>query len=209
MLVQGLKETFDEDYGNERYRNLYISLEYPSQREAFPGVWVDFEPTGQMEVIAIGGGNQYVSHTDETTGDEVWSTYITWKFQGLANFTITALGNLEFSRVFDEVAKVMAFGRERPDRNTFRSYIENNEFVAANFDFDQIAVGGFAQTPGTPWGGEEDVIWEGTISMEVVGEFNSDGATSELVSLKKIEVYPIGPGETDPTLAQPDTTQWV
>lgn len=196
-LRKAIIETFDEDYPREEWRAVHASLEYPSTAQDYPGIWIDFEPTGQFEIVQVGGGQQYtVDATDPA--HPIFHTFTTWHFQGVAQFTVVALAPLEHARLFDELAKVMAFGRENPATSTFRSIIEQNDFVAMNIDFDQIGVGGFDATPGTPWG-TEDTIWEGTLSMEVKGEFNSDGVTGDLVPLRAITIYPLAPGDTPPS----------
>jgi hypothetical protein len=68
-----------------------------------------------------------------------------------------------------------------------------------NFDFDEIGQRGFSAAPGTPWG-TDDVVYEGTLAMECVGEFVSNIDTGEIVGvISAIQVTPYSDKEEDPT----------
>ncbi len=184
-LVEAMKLTFDSEYVNEDFRTVRISIDYPVEQAGYPGIWVDFEPEGQLETVGI-DHHEYATVSEE---EETTRRVGRWRFQGFATFTIVAMSSLERDRLFDEVVRVMAFGKEQEQTNQFRSYIEDNEFVAMNIDFDQIGVSGVSAVPGTPWGTEE-VIYEITVSMECVGEFVSDGIGATLVPLSAVVMYP-------------------
>lgn len=98
-----------------------------------------------------------------------------------------ALSSFERDRLYDELIRTMAFTREVDQVTEFRSYVEDNDLIAANMDFDTIESRGNAASPGTPWGTDE-IIYERTISMQIIGEFISEGTTGSLVPLKRIIV---------------------
>jgi hypothetical protein len=102
----------------------------------------------------------------------------------------------------------MAFGGENAQTAEFRSYIEDNEFIAANFDFDQIDVRAITHAVGTPWGSDE-VIYEATIAMEVVFEFVADHQTGTLIPITAIQVTHYADDEPDPFEVADDTEGWV
>jgi hypothetical protein len=65
-------------------------------------------------------------------------------------------------------------------------------------DFDTLQPSGAAAAPGTPWGSDE-IIYERTISQQVVGEFVVDPATGALLPLSEITVTArTGGTEDDP-----------
>jgi hypothetical protein len=162
-------------------RNLYVSIEYPVQPQAFPSIWVDFENTGSLQIAGI-------AHTEVMETDEAITEVTRWRFSGYASFTVVALSSLERDRMYDELVRTMAFAnRDAAQISEFREHIEHNEFVAMNMDFDQIESRGNAASPGTPWGTDE-IIYERTINMELIGEFVSDGSTHTLVPLSRIIV---------------------
>ncbi len=113
-----------------------------------------------------------------------------FKFEGTASFTIVALTSLERDRFYDEVIRVLAFGNENPYTNQFRQVLEDNDLIAVNAKFDEISVGGNASAPGTPWGTDE-IIYETTVSLDLVGEFVADPVAQALVLLSAIIVTPV------------------
>ena len=173
-LVAALQETFDGNYPEEKLREIKVSIEYPVQAQDYPSIWVDFEEAS-LQTAGI----------DHHETDEDGNLVLRWRFEGHASYTIAALTSLERDRIFDELIKVLAFGRSSEHLSAFRQFIENNTFVAMNFDFDQIEVSGNAATPGTPWETDE-IIYESTLVMQVLGEFITDVDTGNLVPLSKI-----------------------
>lgn len=198
-LVEAIKQTFDQDYPEADFRDIWTSIEYPVQPQNFPGIWVDYEDNGEVHIAGI-------NHVEFSTPvDGAYRRYTRWRFTGYAQFTVMALSSLERDRLYDELVRVLAFGNyfaDNPAINKFRNYVENNEFIAMNMDFDQIDPTGNAASPGTPWGTDE-IVYERTINMELIGEFVSDGVTLELVPLSKV-VFDIFPEQPDGTYT--DTT---
>lgn len=183
LLTDAMKVTFDEDYPVAQFQNLKVSIEFPIERTDFPSIWVDFEMAGQLQ-------NAGVAHQELAVGNTTVGTLSRWRFQGYAVFTIFAFTSLERDLLFDEVLKVLAFGKEVSATAVFRNYIENNDLIACNFDFDQVAMGQMSTTPGTPWGTDE-LMYEVSVRMECLGEFVSDGLQIIKVPLSKITVLPV------------------
>lgn len=182
MLVESLRNTFDADYPVEDFRNVHCSIEYPIDSQNYPGVWVDYEDTDALVIAGIDH-----SETSEPNIDLEVNRFTRWKFTGYASYTVVALTSLERDRLFDEMVRVIAFGKESTETRAFRQTIEDNELIAANFDFDKIQPRGNAAAPGTPWGTDE-MIYERTLNMEVIGEFISDAITGMLVPLSAIVI---------------------
>lgn len=182
MLVEAIQGTFDQQYPVAQFRGVHCSIEYPVKPQEYPGIWVDYDDTKPLQTAGVD------HHETNIVGSTV-ERYQRWKFAGYASFTMAALTSLERDRLYDEVVRVLAFGRAAPETKRFREYVEGNDLIAANFDFDQIEVRGNAAIPGTPWGTDE-YIYERTINMEVVGEFVSDAETGLLVPLSRIQVDP-------------------
>lgn len=190
-VTDAAKRVFDAEYPVEQFRGLHIDIEYPSEKDNYPGIWVDFEPTRELTVAGIG-------HVEYRLGDVEYQAFRKWTFAGHVTYTIVALSNFERARLFDEMVKVLAFGGEQAARSQFREAIESNEFIAINFDFDEIGVRGKAETLGTPWGTDE-MIYEVTVAMECLGEFASEGETATLIPLSKITPIPYTVPPGDPT----------
>lgn len=180
ILVEAARRTFNGDYTNPQMRNLYISQEYPALEVNYPGIWVDFSPSGDLSPVGIGHYEEDVSVGGQVT------RYKRWYFQGFTTFTVAALSTLDRDLMFDEMARVMAFGDERPDTSPFRAWIEGNDWIATQMKWESIGQSGFASSPGTPWGTDE-VISEATLRVETFGEFLSDGLTRTIVPLSAID----------------------
>lgn len=193
LLTVAMQDTFDADYPIEQFRDLHVSIEFPDDRQHYPSLWVDFEPTGQLTRAGV----NHIEIAPTETGDAA-RAFTTWRFQGYATYTIAAMTSLERDLLFDEVVRVLAFGGEDPATNTFRATIETSDLLDVNIDFDEIGVRGTANTPGTPWGTDE-MIYETTIAMEVLGEFRADMSTGTLLPLTAIEALGFTLTEGDPS----------
>lgn len=187
MLVDAIKQTFNEDYPVKDFQGIHCSIEYPIDKMAYPGIWVDYTDTGNLMIAGI----NHREYSDEAA-DGTRKRYTRWRFSGYAQFTVVALSSLQRDRLYDELVRIMAFGNAPQGGGTdlniinrFRQIVESNEFIACNFDFDQIEPTGNAAAPGTPWGSDE-IIYERSLNMEVIGEFVSDGETLALVDLAKV-----------------------
>lgn len=201
LLTDAMQKTFDSDYIEADFRQINISIEYPEREQDYPGIWVDFDPTTELEVVGVG----HQEHSEPSAEGAV-RKFTRWRYQGYATYTIVAMSSLERDRLFDEVLRVMAFGKEQPQTSEFRTTIESNDLIACNFDFDQLGIRGMTATPGTPWQTDE-VIYEVTVVMEAIGEFVSDGTSQTLIPLSAVEVFPQATNEPDPLPEDPDGWQ--
>lgn len=178
-LVDACKQTFTSDYPVQEMRDLWVSIEYPVAPQNFPGLWIDYEDTGPVQIAGIG-------HTEQTVGSGFLTVATRWRFSGIASFTVVAFTSLERDIMYDELIRTFAFAsRDDQQISVFRQTVETNDLIAMNMNFDRVDPRGSAQAPGTPWGTDE-VIYERTINIELIGEFVSDGATSALVSLSHL-----------------------
>lgn len=193
LLVKALREAFDHpDYPVEKLHGTKVSLDYPIAREEYPAVWVEFTPQGSVRNIGI-GHREYITNDDDSI-TEVQR----WTFRGTANFTVVALDSLERMDIADELIKIFAFGLEDSARKMFRGRIETNGLIATQMDWDEVDQRGFVVTQGTPWG-TNDVVYEGTLAMEVQGEFLSDGKTDALIRVDEFRIIPRPEGQPDTT----------
>lgn len=192
VLREGIYQTFDSEYVESDFRDIFISLEFPVKKADYPGIWVDFSPRGNLQVAGVHHG-EYAD--PDASGNS--RLFTRWFFEGEASFTVVGLTSLERDRLYDEVVRVLAFGQEAPSTSEFRTYVEDNEFIGMNLNFDQIGQRGHTQSVGTPWG-TNDVIYEGEVSMTMRGEFIADSQTNTLVPLSEIVAYPYADNESDP-----------
>lgn len=176
-LVVAMQKTFDNQYPDERLRSLRVSIEYPIEKQDYPSIWVNFEESGSLQ-------NAGIAHTEYDEDDRPFQR---WTFEGDATYTIAAFSSLERDRIYDEIVRVMAFSGSHEYLSPFREFIESNDFIAMNANFDQIEAHGDSAAPGTPWDTDE-VIYERSVSIHVIGEFFTQVGDGNLIRLSKILV---------------------
>lgn len=181
-VTEALKNTFGPGYSNPDFANLHVSIEYPDQPQHYPGIWINYEDTGD---IVRAGINQLETVTDFNGVHQVTR----WRFTGSLSFTVAAFSSLERDRLYDEMVRIIAFANvDTPQVSTFRETIESNDFLGINVQYDVLSSSGDAATPGTPWGSQDETIYERTLSTDVIGEFVSDPTTNSLVILSAVQV---------------------
>jgi hypothetical protein len=186
VITSGLQSVFHGDYvsmdDQPDFAGLHVSIEYPLNPQDYPGIWVDFEPEGELSRGGIDDINSFLPN-----GDSSLTPLYLWRAQGWATYTLAALTSLQRARLHDEIVRVFAFGSD-PTVAAFRGSIESNDYLAMNMDFDRIAERGASATAGTPWGTEE-IIYEVTLAMQCVIEFYSTANKDKLYPLSQIQIY--------------------
>jgi hypothetical protein len=167
-----------------KFRNANISLEYPIDVQDYPSLWVDYDDT--QPLLRAGIAHQ---ETRSPLDGATVAPFTRWRFQGYVSVTAVAMTSLERDELFDEVVRVVAFGNEDTIVGRFKSRIANNDLIAANLQTDKIDVRGSAASPGTPWGTDE-MMYERSLNLEIIGEFVPDPSTGVLIPLSRIKVIP-------------------
>lgn len=199
LFRDAMSKTFDGAYPVPDFRDLLVSMEYPTKEGEIPSIWLDFEPIGPLRPVAIGG---YEDEFDEDAG--VYHRSARWSFAGNITFTSVALTSLEADRLFDQIVAVIAFGQLDPTRSQFRQQIENDDLMEVSVNFDQVDQRGFSSAPGTPWG-TDSMMYERTISIQAVGEFVNKPGSYELLPISGYKIYEyINELESDPSPPPPD-----
>lgn len=186
VITSGLESVFNANYvamdGNTDFANLHVSIEYPVDKQDYPGIWVDFEPEGEL---TRGGIDDIATFLPNNDGS--FSELYLWRAEGWATYTLATMTSFQRARLHDEVVRVFAFNQD-PAVAVFRQTIENNNFLAMNMNFDVIAERGSGANPGTPWGTEE-IIYEITLGMQCVIEFVSNESQSKLYPMGEIDLF--------------------
>jgi hypothetical protein len=181
LLNEALHTTFDVSYPVPEFRGVHIGLEYPVDAQGYPSVWIDFEDT--QPVLRAGIGHlEYVNPNDGTTPV---APFTRWRFQGYVSLTAVALTSLERDRLYDELVRVVAFSNEDGIVGRFKSTIASNDLIAATLNTDKIEGRGNSAVPGTPWGTDE-IMYEKSLNLELIGEFVPDPVAGVLVNLSRI-----------------------
>jgi hypothetical protein len=182
LLVEAIQGTFDSVYPVAKFRNVHASLEYPVDSQDYPSLWVDYDDTQPL----MRAGVAHLEDVSPINGTTV-APFTRWRFQGYVSVTAVALTSLERDELFDEVVRVVAFGNEDSVIGRFKDRIANNDLIAANLQTDKIDVRGSAAAPGTPWGTDE-LMYERSLNLEIIGEFVPDPSTGTLIPLSRIEI---------------------
>jgi hypothetical protein len=157
-------------------------MEYPTDEHNVPTIWVDYEDIQDLKTAGV-GHVEYIP-TPQGTFQKVKR----WMFGGYLTLTVASLTSLERDRIMDLLVALIAFGEDNPQTQSFRAYIENNPFIAAEFNWDLIKMTSQGANPGTPWG-TEDIMYEKSMAITVIGEFVSDPSTTSLVKLSDIAIH--------------------
>lgn len=195
VMVQGMKDVFQSpDYPEtdfqgfrdnaDEYPKVNIGIEYPVSANGYPGVWVNFSPTDSLRKSGIDNAEYTLITVD---GESVYQKVTRWMFRGLIDFTVFALSSLERDRLLDEVIKVVAAPQNNPlGRGLFRQSLIDTPLLAVQPDFDTLSLQGESASQGTPWG-SDDIIYEITVGMGLMGEFVDD-AYGTLIRLTDVIV---------------------
>lgn len=172
-----------------------IDMEYPIEKESYPGIWVQFSFS---DIMQAGIAHEPLLRTvveaaTDTTPEIVnWEPIREFQFRGRVTLTIVALSSLERDRLSDAVITMLAFSRvpeytltdPNADTKQFRQLIASlaeNPYVSMTINHDQIIPGGQAMTTGVPWD-EEIPGYEDTYSFDILGQtnivFHNDGTYS-------------------------------
>jgi hypothetical protein len=210
---EALAAVFDAEHPNERLRDIPISTDYPLREVDYPGLWINFSMQGAVRNMGI-GHVEYEPATDAVTGDEGFREIYRWTFGGVIEITVATLGNLDRALLLDEVMRTLAVARSgRNIEGDFREAVENNDLIGMTCTWEELTLTGFGEQQGTPWG-TDDVVYEATVSMPLIGEVMLEAHTGVLLPLSAVVISP----ETDPAVLpvpdpeagpQPVPGQWV
>lgn len=180
-ITVALRHVFGADYPVADFQGLPIGIEFPYQEQSYPGVWVTWDPVGNISKAGI---DNLVYGPPELTSDDNPNDLFRYRFSGYSMYTIGALTSMQRDRLYDEMVRVFLMSGD-PNVSSFRTYVEENPYIAMNMDFDNVSTRGMAENQGTPWG-TNDFIYEATLAIETVGEFISDEYFTSLVPLAGI-----------------------
>jgi hypothetical protein len=181
--IEALQAAFDDQYPVTEFRGLHCSLEYPIEKSSFPEVWVRYSDTGPLRRAGV-------SHVEDTDGnDSRVAPYTRFRFSGSWEFVVVALSSVERDRVYDELVGTIAWSGFDTLRGRFQSYLATNDLIDLTVRTDEIESTGESAEPGTPWGTDE-VVYERTLAIDLIGDFTPDPETGIIVPLSKIVVTP-------------------
>ena len=198
-VVGALKNTFHvPDYPDPILQNMSVSMEYPTEAENYPGVWVGFS---FRDMQSIGLANPVFLHEGPPA-----RRYQLWNFGGTVTLTILAMSSKERDTISDKIIQMYAFHELNPATESFTSYLNAYPHIHIGVNNDILRTEGESTTLGTPW--QPDVIvYENSLVFDVAGQFASQLPTGELIRLDEIHAMPYM--SPDPSTAVDDGNgQW-
>jgi hypothetical protein len=190
LAVEALHAAFDDQYPVPEFRELHCSLEYPVKAVSLPEVWVRYTDTAPLRQSGVA----HVEDLHPVSGGRV-QPYTRWRFEGSWEFVVVALSSVERDRLYDELIATIAWSGYDSLRGRFRRYLEDNDLIGLTIRTDQLESTGEHAEPGTPWQTDE-VLYERTLNVDLIGDFVPDPETGIIVPLSKIQVV----GEIDMTI---------
>jgi hypothetical protein len=181
-IVEALQSVFNSSFPDPNFQNLKVSIEYPLDAQSYPSIWVNYDDNDSLQIVGI-QHREYITNPDSSLSEAT-----RWSFAGEVSLTAVALSSLERDNLYDELVRIFAFSRVENAAKDFRTVLESNDFIALNVNWDQLRPHGDAAAPGTPWGTEDEVIYEKSLAFDVEGEFVSDPATNTLLRLSHVVV---------------------
>lgn len=212
LMIEALQQVYGTadalgSFPITEFRGIWISMEYPDAEADYPGIWVTFLPTAPLQVSGIGHRN----YTDPDPDDGTVHSYTKWRFAGVFSFTCVAMTSLERDRLADSLIEVLAFGVNSPETAPFHTYLDQNDLVGLQMNWDQFTITAPDESQGTPWG-TDDPVYEVTVNVDCEGEFASDPSVASMIPLSAILVTDYAPGETEPSSGTPSVppadTDW-
>lgn len=190
VWIEALRAILNPNNTDPTLENISVSTEFPMHKIDYPGIWLNFTVNGDVQNVGIG-------HVEYEQTDQGFTPLHRWHFGGLVEITIATLSNLERALLLDKISTAIAIARA--DENfdgDLRKAVETNDLIGMSVVWESFHIGGFAETPGTPWETDE-VVYEVTISLTIEGECVLNPLTGVVIPLSAIKMYDRREDEAD------------
>lgn len=165
LVIEALRNTFVPGYPDTKLNDLNIDLEYPIDREKYPGIWVRFS-LSRLQILGIANLTTVVE--DDSTID----VYQVWRYEGTVSLNVVAFTSKERDLISDGIIEAFAFGRVKPSASPFAQTISESPLVNMTINSDELISGGQTEIFGTPWQNDQ-VVYEDRYSFDCIGEVRS------------------------------------
>lgn len=181
-LVEGWRQVFDNDsFPGPKPRK--VDIEYPMQEIDWPAVLVQFHPA-TIEWTGL-NPTMYTPITDPTFS---WEGVRAGHFEGSADFSIMALTSAERDRIYDAMLGVVMMGDMSAVTSPFWQSLNNHDLIAMSFQPSKVQPVSDSIQQGAPWD-DRVLIYEGSVRIQVIGEFYADMYTQQLLAISAVESY--------------------
>lgn len=178
VIIQALQGTYDSQFPETVFQNMYISMEYPLLETHYPGIWVRFS-FNKLQTVGIAS---YFLNSENRQ-------YKQWYFEGTTTLQVFAMTSLQRDRMSDSLIYMFAFGDLDSPEARFLKSIYDNSYISVSLNTDELNPGGQSENIGAPWQ-EDQIIYNDSYAFQMVGQFASDVQTGQLVELSAIDIDP-------------------
>jgi hypothetical protein len=190
QVVSALKPTFGPTLPDERYRNIYVGLEFPLEQVHYPAILVTYSE-GPIRNVGVG-------HYEFVVDDNLITAKVKhFYFEGSLNFNILALNPTDRDNLSAIVINMLALGKNMPEFLDFWERLETETYVPLRLMTDVIDPGG-EQVNEVPWQSEDERLFSNRYSVQVFGEFLSDPDSGDLIEIDTVELFPYEFGTPPP-----------
>ena len=191
-VIMGLRESFNNSSLGGTDTEYYIDIEYPTDVNKYPGIWVQFA----IEQLSRAG----LAMETWTKDERGWGPIQEWSFNGRITLTIAARSSKDRDRLADTVIAELAFARP-PDlvlynpatnanqRRGLITALDENPYVSMTLNTDVVNSGGQTVTTGTPWA-QNVLLYEDNYSVGCHGQFNIRFSFDGVYELAEIRTRP-------------------
>jgi hypothetical protein len=201
QVTNALRKTFDTDYPDEMFRDIYLGPNFQMAREKYPAIYVAYQ---ENDIRQIGLGH-LLDVIDDQGMDRVVQQAVA---RGAIQFTVMALTPLERDTLMDYLADLLLFSRkdDSVSKNVFWREIHDAGYIWLTLNNEHLTPGGIS-SQAAPWQSENDLLFTGSYMVQSTAEFFSDMDTSTLVPVTKVKVYPYREDQPVPTGTN-DDAEW-
>ncbi len=194
QVFTALQEATAEAFGKSTDRKIKetaVRIEYQQDIQEMPSCFIDFNLSRQLEPSGL-NNERFATKAD--TGE----TYPvqTWRMAGDIVLSPRAAARAHAIILFDHLLADLCFSNA--GNGAMRRVLDDHPSIAMTLQWDRVSV----QTPQpimTTEFGTDEMFWEGSITIGMVGEFSADPERSVLVPLDEINTAQyVPPIEDDP-----------
>lgn len=196
-IVRALAPIFGPQYPDPQLRGkVAVTYEYPRVITKFPAIYINYSE-GPIQNVGVG---HY-----EREGDLI--EYKHFKFRGDVNFNVLALTAKDRDLVTAGLLNVLAFSDRQPEFAKFHKEIHDSDWIRIQMLKDEIQPAGETTGP-VPWDSPDELIYAARYSVALFGEFYSNPATGQVITISEVNAYPYNYLDPAPQ-GTPDPSPWL
>lgn len=212
-LVEAFRDVF-EHHIDELLSRTKVTIDYPRTEADYPALVVRFF---ERDITNAGVGHEEWIKGDGTGDDEGGVfRFKHYFYHADLEFAVYGLSSLDRDLISDSVVQTITMGNLADYTNRFfeRIYPDEGKYPDSiwhyiNIDADEMQ--GFGETQNaTPWGSEDDLMYQTSYRIKVFGEFYSVPPNIPGGIIEKVIQYPyIGGIEDVPEGTSGDGADWI